>query len=329
MPRFIPVQLRVALLMVASLLALASPSARAEIVDRIAASVNDDIITWSEIYELGGEHIERELAGGEGQDSQRRVLEIEVLDVLIGRRLVEQEMRRLDLDVTDQDVERALGDIARQNGLDRAQLQSEVEASGLAWDDYLDELGENLREMKFNQQVLSPRITVRDDELRDAYRRSIASFTGPEQATLRVIFLAIDPGAAEEEHQAVLAQALELRERVAAGADFGDLAAEHSAEPYASRRGEMGSFQQGELVGELGRPAFSTPVGQVAEPISTAQGVFLMQVVDRVQPDPPAFEEVQDRLRSRLMEEKFEEAREQWLLQARRRSAVKVLLEPL
>ena len=286
--------------------------------------VNDDVITWTEVYEIGADHIERTATA---DPSRRRALELEVLDVLIGRRLVEQEMRRLGIDVGDQDIERALSDIARQNGLEREQLRTEVEASGMAWDAYLDELTENLREMMFNQQVLAPRITIREDELRDAYRRSAAQLSGPEQAHLQTMLLAYPADATEEQQAAVLTQAQELRQQAAEGAVFAELAAEFSAEPYASRRGEMGTFRQGELVGTLDEPAFATPVGSVAEPIVTPQGVFLLHVVSRGQPDAPPFEEVRDRLHGQLMELEYAEAREQWEVQARRRASVKVLLE--
>jgi peptidyl-prolyl cis-trans isomerase SurA len=305
-------------------LSLAAAPLGAEVVDRIAAVVNDDVITWTEIYEIGADHIE---AGAAQEAERRRSLEVEVLDVLIGRRLVEQEMRRLGIDVGDQDLERALSDIARQNGLDREQLQVEVENSGMVWASYIDELTENLREMMFNQQVLAPRIVIREDELRDAYRRSVAKLSGPEQAHLQTMLLAYPADATEAQQAQVLEEAQRIRQQALDGALFADLAAEHSAEPYATRRGEMGTFRQGELVGNLDRPAFETPVGSVAEPIITPQGVFLLHVVSREQPDPPPFEEVQGRLEQQLMEAKYDEAREQWEIQARRRASVKVLLE--
>ncbi len=314
-------------LLLAALLGFA-PTVRAEVVDRIAAVVDDDVITWGEIYDLGGEHIEANSSSGQAAAAKRRVLELEVLDVIIGRRLVEQEMRRLELDVTDADIERALSDIARQNGLEREQLRSEVEASGMTWESYREELVNNLREMKFNQQVLGPRITVRQDELRDAYRRSAKALSGPESIALQAIFLPYPADSDPDAKNAILAQAQALRQQAAAGADFAELAAQHSAEPYASRRGEMGNFNRGELVGELDRAAFESPVGDVAEPVVSAQGVFLLRPAERIAAEPPSFEEVENQLRQQLMEDKFSAAREHWLIQARRRSAVEVLLEP-
>ena len=100
------------------------------IVDRVAAVVNDDVITLSEVYELGGEFIEKAVEDASGNPTRRREAEIEVLDSLIKRHLISQEIAKLGLDVTDVELDRTVDDIARRNGLERDQLRSEVEKSG-------------------------------------------------------------------------------------------------------------------------------------------------------------------------------------------------------
>lgn len=82
--------------------------ASAALVDRVAAVVNNDVVVLSEVYELGGDHIEEVVQGS--SEASRRSAELEVLDALVARRLIEQEMRRLSLDVTDADMERAIAD---------------------------------------------------------------------------------------------------------------------------------------------------------------------------------------------------------------------------
>ncbi len=255
-------------------------------------------------------------------------MEFQVLDALIDRQLVQQEVQRLELDITDTELERALSDIARQNGLEREQLQQEIQRSGLAWDSYLDEIRSSLREMKFNQQVLSPRVSVREDELRDLYRRSVADYTDPPRVHLQGLFVPFsDPDTPESRAQglAVVAQA---RKDILAGTPFADLASRLSVEPYASRGGDMGMFARGELVAELDGPAFSMSQGELSQPIVTAQGVFLLRVLEIVESTPPTFDDLKEQLRTRIMEGKMQDAREQWLAQARRRAALKILLEP-
>lgn len=297
--------------------------ARGALVDRLAAVVNDDVITWTEVYELGSEHIETAVQGAADPAGERRKAELEVLDALIERHLVEQEMARLDLDVEDADLERAVGDIARQNNLDREALRQEVERSGLAWEVYLEELGANLREMKFNQQVLGPRISVHDDEVLAWYKRNQGAFSGTPGFRIQAILLPADPSTLPE----VLKRAEALRAEVLGGRSFEDVARANSAEPFASRGGDMGVVQKGQLMADLDSAVFALEVGQITQPVATSAGVFLVRLAERVVPPPPPFDEVKDRIRQQVMEEKVQEAREQWLAQARRRSMVKVLLE--
>jgi peptidyl-prolyl cis-trans isomerase SurA len=307
---------------------LAPGTGRAEVVDRIAAIVNDDVVTWSEIYALGAPHIEEATAKAGGSPEARRSAELEVLDVMIGRKLVEQEVHRANMDVTDADVDRALADIARQNNLERDQLRTEVERSGLAWESYLAELRENVRELKFNQQFLGPRITVRDDEIKDWYRRNMDALAGPPKVHLQVVFEPLPPDADAARIAAATDKLKAVRAQIRSGAlSFADAAA-HGAEPYASRKGEMGVFRKGELVSDLDGPAFALETGAISDVLVSRQGVFLLKVTERIPLDPPAFADVQEQIKERVMDEKLAEAREQWLAQARRRASVQILLEP-
>ena len=170
---------------------------RAEVVDRVAAVVNDEVITLSDIYVLGESFIESNVAGAPDPDTVRRTLELEVLDALILRTLIAQEIERLGLGVTEVELDRTVDDIARRNALDRGSLRREVERGGMPWEAYLEELRENLRQMKFNQAVIRPRIAVNEDELLDAYRRMIGSMDLPQQVQLGAIFLALDAAAGE------------------------------------------------------------------------------------------------------------------------------------
>ena len=145
------------------LLLAASPVASAAIVDRVAAVVNDDVLTLSEVYALGGDFVEKEL-GAIGNDALRRELELEVLESLIQRRLISQEIERLGLDVAEDEVELTIDDIARRNGLDRKTLQAEIERSGMSWSAYRVELKENLRQSRFSQAVIQPRISSEKDK---------------------------------------------------------------------------------------------------------------------------------------------------------------------
>lgn len=296
-------------------------------VGRVAAVVNDDVITLHEVYELGGEFIETEVQAASGSSTRRREAEIEVLDSLIMRRLISQEITKLGLDVTDLELDRTVDDIARRNGLERDQLRTEVENSGMPWQEYRSELKENLRQAKFQQAVIQPRINVNEDELLDAYNRSVATGVRPQIADLGAIFLAFPPDADDTVKAERRATAVKIQEEFTAGKPFVELAQQYDQGPYGPNGGKMGTYKQGELVAELDGPAFSTPVGSLTAPIETSQGIFLLTVFELRSEPPASYEAMKESLTQQVYADRIEDETDQWYRQARRRAAVLVKLE--
>ena len=77
-------------------------------------------------------------------------------------------------------------------------------------------------------------------------------------------------------------QALELKDQIASGADFGDMAKQHSKCPSGQKGGSLGQFAQGAMVKEFDDVVFSElPVGEVSDPVKTQFGYHLIQVEQR------------------------------------------------
>ncbi len=301
-------------------------TAHAAVVDRIAAVVDNEVITLSEIYELGGDYIQQASAAG-ATPEQRRELELEVLDTLILRRLVSQEMVRLGMDVTSEELDASITDIASRNGMEISTLRGEVESQGMEWEGYRQEIRENLRQSKFNSYVIQPRITVNEDELADAYRRMFSSMNQPRIVDLGAIFFRVPPGADEAGLAEVVDKAAAARARLVGGAEFSVVAAALDEGGFGSNGGRMGTYEEGQLQAEMEAVAFALDTGEISEPVVTPRGVFLFKVFDTRRKEPPPIDTVRDQLLDQVYSGRIEEETDQWYRQARRRSAVEVKLE--
>lgn len=79
------------------------------------------------------------------------------------------------------------------------------------------------------------------------------------------------------------AEALELKQKIADGASFADLAKQHSSCPSGQAGGSLGEFSQGQMVPEFDAVIFSDlPIGQVSEPVKTQFGYHLIEVKKRL-----------------------------------------------
>ena len=112
-----------------------------------------------------------------------------------------------------------------------------------------------------------------------------------------------------------------------AGESFASVSAEVDQGPYGANGGTMGTFSDGELVGELNVAAFTTAVGEVSMPVVTAQGIFLLEVRKREKVPVRPYEEVRDQIASKVFEGRIEREKDAWYQQARREAAVVIKLE--
>ena len=309
------------------ILALLWGLAQAEIVDRVAAVVNKDVITLSEVYELGGDFVEERSTGEGPTGPNRRAAELEVLDALIRRALIDQEVTRLGLAVTLEELDRAIDDIARQNGMERDALIREVERTGLPYAAYREELSENIKQMKFSQLVIQPRISIGDDEVLSLYNQRTDQLASDGTRGVDAILLRFPDEATPEDKAGVALRASELKARAAAGERFSDLVAATPESPYASSGGDMGTFAKGELLPELDEVVWRLELGQVSDPIAAAGGVWLVHVRSEQAGEVPPLELVEEDLRAELLDQKLEQELDLWYSQARRRASVDVKLE--
>ena len=312
-----------------NILVLFAGLANAAVVDRVAAVVNEDVIALSEVYDIGGLFIEQRCGKLEVEDSCRREAELEILDSLILRSLTHQELDRLNLGVSGPEVDRMIDQIARENGLkDRFELQAEVERSGTAWSVYRDHLNEQLRQMKFTENVIRPRISVSDDEVLDRYQRTVREYEGPKLVQLEALSLAIPEDADLGARAAIMEQAGQIATVVNTGEKEWQAAIqEFDSGIYKPRDGKMGTFKQGELMSAIDVVAFATEEGKVGDPIDLGNSVLLMRVVKFEESDVLPYEEAEGKLREKIYEDKITVEVEQWYQQARRRASVRILLE--
>ena len=290
-------------------------------VDRIAAVVNTDVITLSEVYELGSRFIIDEVLDVQ----KRRKAEIMVLENLITQKLIEQELQRIGMEVTEEEVTRSISDIARSNKLSLEELKEEIKKSGLQWEDYKGQLKGSIRQMKFNQIVLQPRISINEDALLDRYQRQVS--TAPQKTKLAVFFFpspANTPAEIAQQIPSLESKIQMIRDRIAAQEDILSVAKELDESPFS---GDMGILEEGSLREDLNFAAFETPVGTLSEPTCDSTGCFLFFPISKEKSASTSFEQMRPQLLNQYYEDRFEREQQKWAEQAKRRATIDIKLK--
>ena len=151
----------------------------ADISDRILATVGGEIITLSDVKEfpkrsrlearfgilkgvgedvLGEDILEKPVKNHSGSLAKS-------LDFLIDQKLVKQEIKRLDISASDQDIEESIQDVVKRNKMTLEALKTALARQGMSFDRYKKELAQQIQHLKFLGQVIYPRIRISDEDL--------------------------------------------------------------------------------------------------------------------------------------------------------------------
>ncbi len=314
--------------MVAALL-LSGAVARAELVDRVAAVVNRDIIALSEVEKRAAPEMAR--LNSAVRDPQKRAEERTrllkaSLDALIGEKLMEEQIQELGLGVTDAELEAAIADVRRQNNaIEDAQFERLLAGEGFTVQAYKEFLRKQMGRMKLVQMKVSPKVKVSEEDLKSAYTQYTKLESGDAEVHARHILVQVEPNAKPEQVEAARKKAEKLVEEARKpGVDFAELAKAKSEGPSAADGGDLGFFRRGVMVPAFERVAFALPEGGVSEPVRTQFGWHVLKVEERRAVDVAPFEQVKGELESKLKMQKTEKYVEQYVQELRQKASVEV-----
>ena len=269
-------RIRVRILAAAAAAAVLMPGpAAAQQVQRIAAIVNDDIIS---IYDLQS-RIGMVIISSRLSDSAeiRRRLAPRVLRSLVDERLQLHEAKRRNVSVGKRDMKRAMATVERRNKVAEGELETHLRRNGIEPQTVLDQLRANIAWSKLVRRRLRPRVTIGDEEI-DAVLERLRSGRGQTEYRLAEIFLAVDRPNDEAEVGRVIRK---LVEQVRGGARFDALARQFSDSATAAVGGDMGWVREAELGPALRRVVDTLAVGQIGEPLRTLSGQRVVMLRDR------------------------------------------------
>jgi peptidyl-prolyl cis-trans isomerase SurA len=294
---------------------------KAEIKDRIAAVVNGQPITLSEVQERVQPELARTSPGPAGE-AQRKSLLHEALEQIIDERLVESEATSLGIDVTEDDITRGVEQLARQNGMDQAQFKDALAQQNISIDTVRDSLRRQQLVLRLLQYKVKPR-RVTDEEVQAAYAN--LNKNAEYEVRARDIFISSPDGATPAREAAARVKADTALRRIHEGEGFAKVARDLSDGPTAKEGGDMGYFRRGQLIAAIEQPAFSLQPGQISGIVRVSGehgGFHIVMLEDRRQLAARPLAEMQEEIRNRLANESVMKEREHYLAQLRKTATV-------
>ena len=217
--------------------------------------------------------------------------------------------------MTDQEVADRLTELKQQffEG-DEQKYQDELEAQGVTEEDVLADLRAQLISQKIFDQVTAD-VTVTDDEVQQYYEDNEEQFTTPESREVAHILVdANDKKLADD-----------LYQQLQDGADFAELAKEHSTDTASAEQGGQLTDVRGSFVPEFEEVAFALETGEIGEPVKSQFGWHIITALEDTQPEATTpFAEVSDSVREQLLDEQKDALMLEWVRDARAKNAATI-----
>jgi len=314
-----------------ALAALASPASDRRVLDRVAATVNGDVVTLLEVVERSGEAYAsaRELPAGPVRDRASTDALRRGFDMIVAEKLLESAAKQLEIEVTEEQIDAAIADIKQRNGFDDAQLDLALAQQGLDRKQFREQMRKEIQTLSLMQYKVRSKIRVSDEDVRAYYQAHPGEFAGAEEVRVRHIFLPLPQGAPEAEVARVRKEAERALARIRAGEAFASVAKEISKGPSADEGGDLGWVRRGTIEKALEDVAFRLKEGEVSGVLRVGPGLHLLQSVDQRLGGGRTFDAAKDEIRERLAMEQFTTYRDQYVAELRRGAAIQVRIPEL
>jgi peptidyl-prolyl cis-trans isomerase SurA len=304
--------------------------APAKVIERIVAVINDDIVLDSEVEQVLAPQLQR-LPDLENADQKKQFDEMKRkgLDQLIESRLIGQQAKELKLTVTNDEVDRALEEVKRQNKLDDSTFAEALKQQGFTVESYKKSLKKQILELNVVNTAVRSRVQVSDDEVKTYYQQNARQLNGQSSSHLRQILIAVPPDASDGEVERLRKKAAHIAEdaRAGGGKNFGELAKKYSDDDLTKGEGgDLGEVGPGVLQDALDQAVAGMEANDVRGPIRTGRGWHVLQLVERKAAPMRPYDEVKEQIRKQLYDQQVEKASQAWIRELRKKAHVDIRL---
>ncbi|MCA7013506.1 peptidylprolyl isomerase SurA [Dickeya dadantii] len=248
-------------------------------VNKIAAVVDNSVVLESDINSLlQSVKLNAQEAGQQLPDDA--TLRHQILERLIMDNIVLQMAQKMGVQITDEQLDRSIANIAAQNRMSVDQLRSRLAAEGVSFDTYRNQIRKDMIIAEVRNSEVRRRVTVLPQEV-DSLAQQIASqgASGPE-VNLSQILIPLPENPTQDQVDKAESLANRLVKEASQGADFGKLAITYSADPQALKGGQMGWGRPQELPSLFAERLTNPQKGQVIGPIRSGVGFHILRVND-------------------------------------------------
>lgn len=316
-------------LALSALLGFPPMAAATDEVQRVMAVVGDQVITTMDVERMLRSLEAQMPASRPGQmsptDPQLKRL---ALERLVEDKILDIEAKRDKVDVGKEELNAFVERVRATNKLSEQEFIGQLASRGLTMDEYREELRRDIQRHKLLERNVRNRVVISNEQVDKALGQPGSAGQPIEgQVRLRAVFLQVAEDTPPAVEKAVAARAEELRKQVVGGADFAELARQHSQGPGAAQGGEMGPLASSDLLPAMRQALSELKPGGISPVLKIPAGYVFMQLLESgkaaavSKPDTEQRAQVRAKLENEALEKRFQE----WIKELRSKVYVRII----
>lgn len=312
------------------LLHISAAVTHGEVIDRVVAIVNDDIITLSELEERAAQilkQLSREQANAAGLATQKNELLAQVLPQLIDEHLAQEEIKKLHIEVSDQEVDDYIERFAQMNNLSVSALKKRMTAEGLDEKLYRAEMRKQIERHKLVNSQVRSKIVITDEEVLTYWKENNPNASAAQGASIYLQHICI-PYTPETKQEARIDAETAWNE-LKKGKPFEEVAKVWSMVPSKTDGGNLGAFTEKDLAPFIKAAVSELKPGEYSKVTDTPAGFQIFRIkpiksTEKVEADSADIPKEQ--IKEVLFRQKLNKRFEDWMRELRSKATIRILL---
>lgn len=296
---------------------------QAEVVDQVVAVINGDPVTLYELDLAMRQDLSQimDAPSGASQENKFKDSKNAALQRLVEDKLLEQEMKKNNIVVSEADEQKAIENILARNKMTLPQLKKEIQGKGQAWEDYLAGVKRQLKQIKFMGRVLAPKVKVTDADLEEFFAQNPEQFAAFQTVEMAQVIIPVKPSADDVTLSAAQKKAAEAATKARRGGDFEELGKKYSEMPQAALKA---TYPVAQLAPQIISILSDLKVGQVSEPVRSSMGLHVIKLYERSTMAGEQYQAIREQLREKVFELKLQEEMGEYLDKLKGRSLIEL-----
>jgi peptidyl-prolyl cis-trans isomerase SurA len=250
-----------------------------QVVDKVAAVVNNGVVLESDV-----DGLMQSVKLNAGQAGQQlpddATLRHQILERLIMDQIVLQMGQKMGVKISDDQLDQAIANIAKQNNMTMDQMRSRLAYDGINYSTYRNQIRKEMLISEVRNNEVRRRITVLPQEVETLAKQIGDQNDASTELNLSHILIPLPENPTSEQVAEAQDQANFMVEQARSGADFGKLAITYSADQQALKGGQMGWGRIQELPGIFAQALSTAKKGDIVGPIRSGVGFHILKVND-------------------------------------------------